>query len=125
MPRGQALLEVVIVLAIMALVVPAFFTGLSTVIRGADWVQDRALMFELAQSQLEAIQRQDYHENAQDYSLITVPEGYTIQIAVSPAATYTYAAPKLTPTQETVQRVRVTVTGLHGSLEVSGYKVRQ
>ena len=122
---GMSLVEVVVALALIALVVPAILLGLSTASRGTDQAYERSLLLELAQSQMEDIQQQPYQENAADYTLISTPQGYQIEVSATPAVTYTYPAPKSTNTEETVQLVTVTVTGVRGSLELQGYKVRR
>ncbi len=123
--KGQSLLEVVVALALLGLITPLVLGGLSQVTKLTDHVYDRSVLFELAQSQLEAIESQPYSENASGYTLISAPEGYTITVTTSPVVTYTYAAPKLTPTAQTVQLVTVTVSGVWGDMELSRNKVRR
>jgi len=123
--KGMALLEVVVAVALIGIIVPLVLGGLSLVTNSTDRVYDRSLLFEIAQGQLEDIQSQPYSENAADYTLISSPEGYSIVVEASPAVTYTYAAPKSTSTEETVQLVTVTVSGVRGNMQVSQYKVRQ
>ncbi len=122
--RGLTLLEVVVALALIGLIVPLVLGGLSFVTISTDRVYDRSVLFEITQSQLESIESQPYSENASGYALIPAPAGYSIQVATSPAVTYTYAAPKSTPTTETVQLVTVTVNGVRGDMVVSRYRVR-
>ncbi len=122
---GATLLETVIALALLAVVLPALLTGLASAITNTDHAYDRSVLFELAQSQIEEIQRQPYQENASNYTLISVPSGYSISVSASPTATYTYPPPLSTTTQETVQLVTVTVTGVRGNLSVESYKVRR
>lgn len=123
--KGLTILEVIVALALIGLIVPLVLGGLSSVMKSTDRVYDRSVLFEVAQSQLEAIESQPYSENASGYSLISPPEGYGIQVATSPAVIYTYAAPKSTPTEETVQLVTVNVTGVRGDMVVSRYRVRE
>lgn len=107
--KGLTILEIVVALAVIGIVVPLVLGGLSAVTQSTDRVYDRSVLFELAQSQLEAIESQPYSVNASDYTLISSPAGYSIQVTTSPGAIYTYAAPKSTPTEETVQLITVTV----------------
>ncbi|MDP2919574.1 MAG: type II secretion system protein [Dehalococcoidia bacterium] len=122
--RGMTLLEIVVALALMGLVIPLVLGGLSAITTNTDHVYDRSVMLELAQTQLEYIESQPYSESAAGYTLVITPSGYTIQVQTATAVTYTYAAPKSTPTQETVQLIMVTVSGVYSSLAVSRYRVR-
>ena len=121
----MTLLEVIIALALIGLIVPLVLGGLSAITTSTDRVYDRSVLFEIAQSQLESIESQPYSENPTGYALISPPEGYSIQVAASPAIIYTYAAPKSTATEETVQLVTVTVNGVRGDMVVSRYRVRE
>ncbi len=123
--KGNILLETVVVLGVVAMVMPAALGGLSTLSTNADNAYDRSVLFELAQSQMEEVQRQGYQVSAAGYTLITAPSGYSISVSASPAIGYTYPSPSLAATQETVQLVTVTVTGVRGDLDISGYKVRR
>ncbi|MBI2858342.1 MAG: hypothetical protein HYX90_04620 [Chloroflexi bacterium] len=123
--KGNILLETVVVLGVVAMVMPAALGGLSTLSTNADNAYDRSVLFELAQSQMEEVQRQGYQESAASYTLITAPSGYSVSVSASPAVGYTYPSPSLAATQETVQLVTVTVTGVRGDLNISGYKVRR
>ena len=123
--KGQTLIEVIVALALIGLLVPLVLGGLSFITTNADYVYDRSVLFEVAQSQLEAIESQTYSENATDYTLLTPPDGYSIEVSTSPAVTYTYAAPLSTTTNETMQLVTVTVSGVRGNMEVNRYKVRE
>lgn len=123
--RGVSLIETVIALAVLGLVIPLVLNGLATSSTGADHAYDRSVLLELAESQMEDIQRQPYQENAASYSLISAPSGYGISVAASVAQGYVYPAPLSTATQQTVQQVTVTVTGVRGNLSLQGYKVRR
>ena len=122
---GMSLLEAVIALAIAGLVIPGVLLGLSVASTSVDDIYERSLLLELGQSEIEDIQRQGYQEDAADYTLVSTPEGYAIEVSVAKSATYTYPAPKSTETEETVQSVTVTVTGVRDSLELQAYKVRR
>ncbi len=123
--QGFTLLEIVIALAIIGIIIPLVLGGLSLTTQTTDRVYDRSVLFELAQSQLESIESQPYSVNASGYTLLSPPAGYSLLVTTSPAVTYTYAAPKSTSTNETVQLVTVTVTGVRGNMEVSRYRVRK
>jgi len=123
--KGMTLVEVVVALALLGIIVPLVLGGLSAVTKSTDRIYDRSVLVELAQSQLEDIESQSYSENATGYTLISLPEGYSIQVEASPAVTYTYAAPKSTTTEETLQLVTVNVDGVSGNMTVSRYRVRE
>ncbi|GEM_PF-1993026 len=120
--RGVTLLETVVALGLIAVVLPVLLTGLASSSTTGDSAYDRSVLLELAQSQLEDIQRQPYQPNTASYTLIAAPAGYTISVAGSPAVTYMYPAPKSSPTDETVQLLTVTVTGVRGNLSLQAYK---
>ncbi len=121
--RGLTLLEVVVMLALTAALVPAVFGTVAATSRATDNAYDRSILFELAQSQFEDVQRQAFQTSPASYSLISMPAGYSVSVATVTAVTYTYAAPKSTNTVETVQQVTVTVTGVRGNVTFVGYKV--
>lgn len=123
--KGNVLLETVVVLGGVAMVMPATLSGLSTLSTNADNAYDRSVLFELSQSQMEEVQRQGYQANAAGYTLISAPSGYSISLSASAAVGYTYPSPSLAATQDTVQLVTVTVTGVRGNLSISGFKVRR
>ena len=123
--KGLTLIEVIVALALISIIMPLVLGGLSFVTKSTDRVYDRSVLFEIAQSQLESIESQPYSENASGYTLLSPLEGYSIQVATSPAIIYTYAAPKSTPTEETVQLVTVTVNGVRGDMVVSRHRVRE
>lgn len=91
--RGLTILEVIVALAVVSIIVPLLLGGLSFVTKSTDRVYDRSVLFEIAQSQLEAIESQPYSEDASGYTLIPTPEGYSIHVTASPPVIYTYAAP--------------------------------
>lgn len=123
--KGLTLIEVIVALALLGLIMPLALGGLSMVTNSTDRIYDRSVLFELTQSQLESIESQSYSENASFYSLITAPDGYSIGVTASAAVTYTYAAPKSTITNETLQLVTVTVSGVRGNMTISRYRVRE
>ena len=123
--QGFTLLEIVVALALIGIIVPLVLGGLSLTTQTTDHVYDRSVLFELAQSQLESIESQTYSVNASAYTMLSPPEGYSIQVETSQAITYTYAAPLSISTNETLQLVTVTVTGVRGNMVVSRYRVRK
>ena len=120
--KGQTLIEVVIALALIAIIMPATFTALSAAITSADRVRDRSLMLELIQAQMESIQGQEFCPDG-DYDRISLPAGYVMEVEVAPAARYLY--PDGTPAEVIIQRITITLTGRHRSLEMEGYKVKR
>ncbi|MBI4215977.1 MAG: type II secretion system protein [Chloroflexi bacterium] len=122
--RGFTLVEALILLAIASVALPALLTAVSTTAQVTDNAYDRSLLFELAQSQFEDVQRQTFQTSPASYTLISMPTGYSVAVTTVSAVTYTYPAPSSTATAETVQQVTVTVTGVRGNLTFIGYKVR-
>ena len=82
-------------LALFGVALPATLVGLSSLITNTDHVYDRSVLFELAGSQMEDVQRQAYQENATNYTAITPPSGYSLSITALPIS-YTYPSPKST-----------------------------
>ena len=119
------MLETVIALALIAVVLPTLLNSLASAIGMTDDVYDRSVLLELAQGQMEDIQRQSYQENAGNYTLILAPTGYSIALSATPAANYVYPSPLSSAAQQTVQLVTVTVTGVRGNLSLEAYKVRR
>ncbi|MBT9162634.1 MAG: hypothetical protein DDT27_01193 [Dehalococcoidia bacterium] len=120
--KGQTLIEVLIAVALIAIIMPAIFTALSAALGSADRVRDRSLVLELVQSQMESIQGQEYRSDG-NYRLVSTPPGYAIAVKATPAASYQY--PDGSPTEETIQQITITVTGRHSSLTLEGYKVKR
>jgi len=120
--KGQTLIEVVVTLALIAIIIPAMFSALSAAITSADRVRDRSIMLELIQSQMESIQGQEFRP-AGDYALISLPTGFIIEVEVAPAVRYLY--PDGSPAGAIIQRIRITLTGHHGSLTLEGFKVKR
>ncbi len=122
--RGFSLLEAAIALAVTSIIVVLLAQTLDISIVESDRVRDRSTIVSLAQSQMEDVMRQPYNDVPAAYPTITPPQGYTITITAAPVVTYTYPAPVSTDTQETIQKITVTVSGVYGSLDLEGYKVR-
>ncbi|MBT9165606.1 MAG: hypothetical protein DDT25_00260 [Chloroflexi bacterium] len=119
--KGQTLIEVVVALALIALIIPATFTALSAAITSADRVRDRSVMLELIQAQMESIQGQEFRPGG-DYDVISLPVGFAIEVEVVPVPLF---YPDGTPAEVIIQRITITLTGRHRSLEMEGYKVRR
>lgn len=119
--RGQSLIEVIIALALVGMAIPAVFTAFSTMIKSADRLADHAQRLELAQSQLEYIQAQDYTTDSQGYFLIDAPERFSIEVASSVISSYRHPNGKQAPGG--VQQIDVTVTGHYGATNLQGYKI--
>ena len=122
--RGFTLLEVIVVLAIFSMLVPAVFIALASTAKVTENSYDRSILFELAQSQFEDVQRQAFQTSPASYSLLSMPSGYSVSVTTAAAVTYTYPPPSSVNTVETVQNVTVFVNGVSGNFTVSGYKVR-
>lgn len=122
--RGFTLIEAVVMLSLTAVLVPAVIGAVAATSRATDNAYDRSILFELAQSQFEDVQRQAFQTSPASYSLISMPAGYAVSVATASAVTYTYPAPKSSNTVETVQQVTVTVTGVRSNLTIVGYKGR-
>ncbi len=119
------MIEMMVVLTLVGVLLPLVLGGMASGSVITDNAYDRSVLFELAQSQMEEIQRQPYQVNAANYTLIAAPAGYSVSVASSVVQSYTYPAPLSTATQETVQRVTVTVTGVRGNYSMQAYKVRR
>jgi len=116
--KGQTLIEVVVALALIAIIIPAMFTALSAAITSADRIRDRSVVLEIAQSQMESIQGQEWRPGG-GYDLILHPRGFDILV-------YVIDGVERCPGGEVIlQRVIITVTGHHDSLRLEGYKVRR
>ncbi len=117
--RGQTLIEVIVALALLAMTVPAIFTSLSGVIRGVDKLADQRARLDLARSQLEYLLSQPYHEDGK-YALISLPEGYSLELKVSPVERYRFLSGG---SAGGVQKVVVKVSGRHGDTELEAIKI--
>lgn len=122
--RGFSLLETALGLAIIAIAVPILLRTLSSGSVIGDAAYDRSILFELAQSQMEDVQRQSYQTSPASYSVLSAPSGYSISISTSSATAYTYPAPLSSATLETIQLVTITITGVRGNMTLEAYKVR-
>jgi type II secretory pathway pseudopilin PulG len=115
--KGQTLIEVVVTLASIAIMIPTMFAALSAGITSADRIRDRSIVLELAQSQMESVQGQDFRCGG--YELIPHPAGYGIDV-------YVIDGVERYPGGEVIlQRITITVTGRRGSLTLEGFKVRR
>lgn len=109
--KGMALVEVIISLALFALVGIGFVNVLSEGIRGADLVDERSAAVNLARAQLESVKSQAYVEPIA-YATVTVPN-----------AAYNVSISGVVLTPSYLQQVTATVSFPRGSLQLSGYKV--
>ena len=73
--RGAGLIEILVAVAIMAIVFSAFLAALSTGSFSVTVVRERVTAENLARSQLEYVKNQDYITTT-DYSLISVLSSY-------------------------------------------------
>ena len=96
--RGAGLVEVLVAMAIMAIVVTIFLSALVTGGLGVRVVHERVTAENLARSQLEYVKNQDYITTT-DYSLISVPPSYS-------AYTITVQSPEIS---DGLQLITVTV----------------
>jgi len=96
--RGAGLVEVLVAVAIMAIVLTIFLSALVTGSLGVSVVHERVTAENLARSQLEYVKNQDYITTT-DYSLISVPPSYS-------AYTITAQSPEIS---DGLQLITVTV----------------
>jgi prepilin-type N-terminal cleavage/methylation domain-containing protein len=116
--KGQTLIEIVVTLALIAIIIPTMFAALSAAITSADRIRDRSIVLELAQSQMESIQGQEFRPGG-GYELIPHPPGFDVEV-------YVIDRVERCPGGEVIlQRVIITVTGRRGSLTLEGFKVRR
>lgn len=119
--KGQALIEVTIAIALIALVIIGLFQGLNVGIMGTYRDSQINTALHLAQSQMESIKSEDYQvytdgvPDVDEYSIIGAPNGFTIGIAVSNIAGDN--------PEEKLQQITVTVTfDEDRTITVAGYK---
>ena len=113
------LIEILVALAILGVIVPAFLTGLATTSRAAIITDEQATADSLAVSQMEWVKNESYSANATGYSPAPLPggddyAGYSVIIAAEP----------LRDPDDGIQRIAVTVK--HSDKEIitlKGYKV--
>jgi prepilin-type N-terminal cleavage/methylation domain-containing protein len=91
--RGDSLVEILIAVAIIAIVVTAFLAALSTGVFGVSVVHERVTAENLARAQLEYIKNYTYTVGATSYPIVEHPEDYSITIGISywysPTGTFT------------------------------------
>ena len=114
---GQALLEVLIGVTILAAVIVALMYGLQGGIWGTKAVHERTTALNIAQSQIEYIKflPYDYQEPYEYATISDVPPGYDIAVAAD--AVYRNGT-----AVEGLQLITVTVTYDGKSVVVEGYK---
>lgn len=107
----MTLIEVVIGVALLAIVGIGFMTALSTAMSTGVKVEDRTTAINVARSQLEDVMLQTYTEPPA-YTTVTPPNGYTITMTVT------------TLTTDVLQKIKVSVAGYGETLvELEGYKI--
>ena len=119
--NGQALIQLTIAIAVIALVIVGLFQGLNVGIMGTYRVDVSNTALHLAQSQMESIKSEDYQvytegvPDEDEYSIIDAPNGFTIGIAVSNIDGDN--------PEEKLQQITVTVTfDEDRTITVAGYK---
>lgn len=125
--RGMNLLETSVALILVALIVVPLTVALSFIIANSDRLADRATLLLVAKTQLEDSLSQPYQtSDTAAYPIVeSVPDGYSVSLTITKPVTYVYAAPSSTETPEVLQKIAVTVTGLHGSFTLEGFKARR
>jgi prepilin-type N-terminal cleavage/methylation domain-containing protein len=115
--KGFSLIEVMIALALMAIIGVAFLGALATASKAILIADEQATAESLARSQMEYVKNQDYIDYSEEphdfYDLITPPGGYEIDPLI------------VEELQEGLQKITVTVNH-YGKSEVivlDGYKV--
>lgn len=109
--KGMTLVEVIISLALFALVGIGFVSALSEGIRGTSLVDERSTAVNLARAQLESVKSQAYAE----------PVAYATVTPANTAYSLSITGTVLTPGY--LQQVTATVSYPRGSFQLSGYKV--
>ncbi|HEY33288.1 MAG TPA: type II secretion system protein [Dehalococcoidia bacterium] len=80
--KGFSLIEVLVSLAIIALIAVGFLSGLSTSLRSLMVTDEMTTAESLARSQMEYIKNQSY-STSEDYNEIECPLGYEIMVLTS------------------------------------------
>jgi type II secretory pathway pseudopilin PulG len=81
--RGESLAEILVSVAIMAVVITAFLAALSTGVSNVAIVRKRVTAENLARAQLEHIKNYPYEVGAETYPIVEQPEYYTTTIDIS------------------------------------------
>ncbi len=97
--KGFSLLEVIIAIVVLALISAVSFSALSSITKGTTHVNVEQSGRSLASSQMEYIKRQAYDPTG-SYETITIPSGYSIDVAVA----------DITSRDGNIQKIMVTVT---------------
>jgi prepilin-type N-terminal cleavage/methylation domain-containing protein len=116
--RGDSLVEILVAVAIIAIVLTAFLAALSTGVRSVAVVRERVTAENLARAQLEYIQHEQYQEVTQ-----TTPGAYPTVTSIVSGYAITVTASPITATND-IQLITVTVSH-HGEsvLTIEDYKV--
>jgi len=110
--RGESMVELLVSLAIIAIVLTTFLAALSTATFGVATVRERVTAENLARSQLEHVQEQDYITTT-GYSLINVPPAYS-------AYTLTVQSSEIS---QGLQQITVTIYHNGPVFTIGNYKV--
>lgn len=125
---GTILIESLVSLAIIGLVAIMFFGGLSTASKGDLTAQEISVAESAARSQLESVKSQTYINwvtGHADYTSISAPSGYSVQITVTPIDPATGAA-LASGVDNGVQKVTVTASFSGNNLTtLAGYKINR
>ena len=112
--RGMSLVEVLVSVAIIAIVFTAFLSALSTATWGVAVAREQVTAQNLARSQLEDVQEQDYITTTA-YSLIDVPLAYS-------AYTLTVQSSQIS---QGLQQITVTIYHNEPVFTIEKYKVER
>jgi prepilin-type N-terminal cleavage/methylation domain-containing protein len=81
--RGDSLVEILVAVAIIAIVLTAFLSALSTGSLGVSVVHERVTAENLARAQLEYIKDYTYTVGATSYPIVAHPDNYSITLGIS------------------------------------------
>ncbi len=111
--KGMALLEIIVAVAVMAMLLGGIMQGLNMTILGTYKDSRFNTALHLAQSQMEYVKEQPMYIS---YKIIDVPDGYDIKCTLSPA--HEYGIPGL-------QLITVNVTCESNNVVLQGYKIHR
>ena len=115
--KGMALLEIIVAVAVMAMLIGGIMQGLNMSILGAYKDSRFNTALHLAQAQMEYVKEQPMDQLGPTYNytyIDDIPEGYDIKLTVLPA--YEYGIPGL-------QLVTVNVTCESNNVVLQEYKI--
>ena len=116
--KGMALLEIIVAVAVMAMLIGGIMQGLNMSILGAYKDSRFNTALHIAQSQMEYVKEQSFDQQPPYvYQIIDeVPEGFDIELTIEPA--HEYGIPGL-------QLVTVNVTCESNNVVLQGYKINR